>query len=308
MREYCISNDGILQSNLIEISHIKYAFDTEEHTHDAIEFVYILSGKGEHIIDGRKEKVSRGSLVVIDCGQVHSFSVTENTEYFNLLLKPEFIDKSLKSKSKLRDVLKCWDYEFDGSEYTNIHFQNGDDDKIEEILTSVLKEGISQKYGYLNVVRAYVELLIHNIVRNLKEYHIGTISKKNIQIDEAIQYIQDNCGLQLTLMDVSRKYNFSPNYFSELLKQNTGLSFKQFLIEKRMMKAIRMLLSNDEDYSVETVINECGYANKSFFYNTFKQHFGVMPKDIKRYRDGHEEYVREKFFGVIEHKQNNTKI
>ena len=72
------------------------------------------------------------------------------------------------------------------------------------------------------------------------------------------------------------------------------------------MKAIRMLLSNEEDYSVERVINECGYSNKTFFYNTFKQHFGVMPKDIKRYRDGHDEYVREKFFGVMERKQNNT--
>ena len=306
MIEYSITNDGILQNSLIEISHIKYACDTEEHKHNAIEFVYILSGKGEHIIDGRKEKVSRGSLVIIDCGQVHSFSVTENTEYFNMLFKPEFIDKSLKSKSKLRDVLNYWGYETDGYEYKNIYFQNGDEDRIEEILTSVLKEGIGRKYGYMNVVHAYVELLIHNIVRNLKECHVSTVSKKNNQIDEAIQYIQDNCGLQLTLMDVSRKYNFSPNYFSELLKQNTGLSFKQFLIEKRMMKAIRMLLSNDEDYSVERVINECGYANKSFFYNTFKQHFGVMPKDIKRYRDGHDEYVREKFFGVMERKQNNT--
>mgnify|MGYP002518941395 CR=1 FL=1 len=203
MIEYSITNDGILQNSLIEISHIKYACDTEEHKHNAIEFVYILSGKGEHIIDGRKEKVSRGSLVIIDCGQVHSFSVTENTEYFNMLFKPEFIDKSLKSKSKLRDVLNYRGYEIDGYEYKNIYFQNGDEDRIEEILTSVLKEGIGRKFGYMNVVHAYVELLIHNIVRNLKECHVGTVSKKNNQIDEAIQYIQDNCGLQLTLMDVS---------------------------------------------------------------------------------------------------------
>lgn len=295
MKEYSISNAGALQSNLVEISHIKYACDTEAHIHDAIEFVYILSGKGEHVIDNRKEKVSRGSLVVIDCGQVHSFSVTESTEYFNLLLKPEFIDKSLKTRNNLYDILKYWNYDIDSSECKNIYFQNGEDDKIEELLALILKEGINQKYGYLNVVRAYVELLIHDMVRNLKEDHVGVINKRNDQIDEAMQYIQDNCGLQLTLMDVSKKYNFSANYFSELLKQNTGLSFKQFLIEKRMMKAIRMLLSKDENYSVERVINECGYANKSFFYKTFKQHFGVMPKDIKKYRDGHEEYVREKF-------------
>lgn len=295
MKKYSISNDGALQSSLVEISHIKYACDTAEHIHDAIEFVYILSGKGEHIIDDRKEKASRGTLVVIDCGQVHSFSVTESTEYFNLLIKPEFIDKSLKSKSSLGDVLRYLNYEINVHECQNIHFRNGEEDKIEEILTAILKEGINQKYGYLKVVHAYVELLIHNMVRNIKEDYISVINKRNSQIDEAMQYIQDNCGLQLTLMDVSKKYNFSANYFSELLKQNTGLSFKQFLIEKRMMKAIRMLLSKEEDYSVETVINECGYANKSFFYNTFKQHFGVMPKDVKRYRDGHEKYVREKF-------------
>lgn len=295
MKKYSIRNNEPLHSSLIEISHIEYAYDTEEHIHDAIEFVYILSGKGEHVVNDRKEKVSRGSLVVIDCGQVHSFSVTENTKYFNLLLKPEFIDESLKTKSNLYDLLKYWDYTIDGSECKNIHFQNGEDDRIEELFALILREGINHKYGYLNIVRAYVELLIHNMVRNIKEDYVSVINKRNNQIDEAMQYIQDNCGLQLTLKDVSKKYNFSPNYFSELLKQNTGLSFKQFLIEKRMMKAIRMLLSNEEDYSVETVINECGYANKSFFYNTFKQHFGVMPKDIKRYRDGHAEYVREKF-------------
>ena len=306
MRKYYINSDNGMQSDLVEISHIKYAFDTAEHIHDAIEFVYILSGRGEHIIDDRKEKVSRGTLVVIDCGQVHSFSVTESTEYFNLLIKPEFIDKSLKSKSSLGDILRYLNYEINVHECQNIHFRNGEEDKIEEILTSILKEGINQKYGYLKFVHAYVELLIHNMVRNIKEDYISAINKRNNQIDEAMQYIQDNCGLQLTLMDVSKKFNFSANYISEVLQQNTGLSFKQFLIEKRMMKAIRMLLSNEEDYSVERVINECGYSNKTFFYNTFKQHFGVMPKDIKRYRDGHDEYVREKFFGVMERKQNNT--
>ena len=295
MRKYYINSDNGMQSDLIEISHVKYAYDTDAHIHDAIEFVYILSGRGEHIIDNRKEIVSRGSLIVINCGQVHSFSITESMEYFNLLFKPAFIDKRMEGSNDFHDVIKYFNYEIEDTNIKNIYFQNGDADKVEEIFVSMLKESISHQYGYINIVRAFLEVLIHKIVRNTLSSYDYKTKQRNEHIDEAIQYIQDNCGTNLTLEGVSNKYSFSANYFSELLKQDTGLTFKQFLIEKRMMKAIQLLLSKEQNYDVETIINKCGYANKSFFYKTFKKHFGVMPKDIKRYRDGHEEYIKEKF-------------
>lgn len=295
MKTYTIDNQRAIQNDLAEIQYIKYSCDTDVHIHDAIEVVYILSGKGEHIIDNRIERVSRGSLVIIDYGQVHSFSITEPIEYYNMLFKPAFIADCLREKKCFSDILKYWGCETDGLEMKNIYFCNGEEDKIEKLFYLILNESTKRKFGYMNFIRSYTELIMHSAVRNVLSDSKKMAYRRDEQIYDAMQYIQNNCNLQLTLADVSKRYNFSANYFSELLKQHTGLSFKQFLITKRMMKAMLLLLRKSKNYSVEEIISECGYMNKSFFYKTFKQHFGITPKDVKRYRNGDKEYIKENF-------------
>ena len=50
--------------------------DTVErkHLHDCIEIVYILSGSGEHVVDGVSHTVGEGSIVFINYNQTHSFT------------------------------------------------------------------------------------------------------------------------------------------------------------------------------------------------------------------------------------------
>ena len=127
----------------------------------------------------------------------------------------------------------------------------------EKLFYLILNESTKRKFGYMNFIRSYTELIMHSAVRNVLSDSKIMAYRRDEQIYDAMQYIQNNCNLQLTLADVSKRYNFSANYFSELLKQHTGLSFKQFLITKRMMKAMLLLLRKSKNYSVEEIISEC---------------------------------------------------
>ena len=293
METIMINSNNIMKSNLIELAYVEFAHDDKVHMHDAIELVYIVSGNGEHIVDGRKEKVSGGSLILINHGQTHSFNVIGSMDYFNMLLKPEFISKELMGCNDFRDILTYFNYESEMN-FENIYFENEERERIESLLLTILKDGIEHGYAYLKCVRANVELLIHLIVRRIMKEKKRNTDKENEIINEAIRYICENCAEALNVADVSKKFNYSQDYFSYLLKLETGLRFKQFLVEKRMQKAMGLLLSKRKIYTIEDIMKECGYSNKTFFYKTFKSHFGVVPKVVKKYKDNYEEYIKGK--------------
>ena len=71
------------------------------HTHDFIEFVYILSGKSLHTVNGVEYPMDRGDLLIVNYDELHSFSTTPETLYYNILIKPTVIDKNLE---KCRDL------------------------------------------------------------------------------------------------------------------------------------------------------------------------------------------------------------
>ena len=67
-----------------------------------------------------------------------------------------------------------------------------------------------------------------------------------------------------------------------MIKKNTGKGFKQLLQEQKLNKA-GFLLANTEK-SVEEVLMEIGYQNHGFFNKIFKERYGLLPKEYRKYK------------------------
>ena len=91
--KYFIKKDYLIEINNISKESI--------HTHDFIEFVYMLKGKSIHTLDGHKHFMKGGDLLIINYNQTHSFNGDPNARFCNILIKPEFIDNNLKEQNDL---------------------------------------------------------------------------------------------------------------------------------------------------------------------------------------------------------------
>lgn len=73
---------------------------------------------------------------------------------------------------------------------------------------------------------------------------------------------------------------YSPKYFGELVKTETGRSAKDF-ISDRMLSAAKQLL-NDESLSIKTVSQQLGFEYPQHFVRFFKAKTGQTPSDYRK--------------------------
>lgn len=276
-------NDYVGDSICIEK---KYARDDEPiHKHEFIEIVYISEGKGTQCIDGTVYKVQKGDVVFINYNQTHLFSGDGKMAYYNCLLCPEFMSKTLINTENIYDVfaLSAFD-EFDTD--TNAtrqiaHFRGRELLEIENIINNMLTEYKAKRVGYKSVLQGYMQVFFAKIIRKIQESNQNDVAgyMHNITPD-ILKYIDDNLSEKLNLSDLAKRCFYNPYYFSRMFKQCYGISLGAYICEKRMNKAMELLKNTAN--SVGDICDMVGYNDRAQFYKAFKKHTGMTPRE---YRD-----------------------
>jgi AraC-like DNA-binding protein len=112
------------------------------------------------------------------------------------------------------------------------------------------------------------------------QYHRQYGSGEDMSTAEKMVYYIESHSEKVTLADLSSEFGYHPNYISSMLRSETGRSFSEILLEKRMEKA-EILLRNT-DMTVESVAETIGYGNTGNFYKAYRSYFGTTPREHVR--------------------------
>lgn len=104
-------------------------------------------------------------------------------------------------------------------------------------------------------------------------------SNAQLIVEEITRELDRLYAHRISLRDLAQKYFISPNYLSHLFKQEKGLSFINYLIQKRLDAAIALL---EKDISLYEVARMVGYDDYAHFSKLFKKHVGQSPVDYKQ--------------------------
>ena len=99
-------------------------------------------------------------------------------------------------------------------------------------------------------------------------------------VKRAQEYIED-CFDRASLSDLAKQMGVPLYYYSRLISQHTGQSFKKLLMHRRLFYAAHLLASSG--VSVLDVIACTGYSNASHFYRIFAQNYGMTPAEYRLY-------------------------
>lgn len=93
------------------------------------------------------------------------------------------------------------------------------------------------------------------------------------------KYIVKHISEDLKIEDMSQLFNYHPNYFIRLFRQETGYTPYQYVVHMRMQYAVVQLnrgMTNDE------VCYTCGYTDSSAFTRAFRNYYGVAPQQYRK--------------------------
>lgn len=213
-------------------------------------------------------------------------SMEKNVKYkaIYLILKRDFLEKTLPNSSYKDEILKNLDNEFF---YKNIHTM-----KI-----SIEMKYISNQIFYSPYENELNELFIESKILELSYHVLNLLLEKSKNIGEKgikfSQYDIDALYKAKTILVENMKSPPSIIELSKIVKLNDfklKIGFKKlfnitpfaFLFEERMLKAKYLLQSSE--LSVGEISKEVGYTQQQNFRKAFFNRFNILPKDIMKRR------------------------
>lgn len=100
------------------------------------------------------------------------------------------------------------------------------------------------------------------------------------RITAVFEFIEANYHRPLQLKEVAATLGYSPAYLTDLVRRKTGRTVKQWIVERRMDRA-RKLLLNTED-SIAHIAQQTGYLDTAYFIRQFKQLHGTSPHQWRK--------------------------
>jgi two-component system response regulator YesN len=143
------------------------------------------------------------------------------------------------------------------------YFDKGD------LLEMIAKTPVAKIQHFERVVKDYFEL--YSRIRR-GEYNDITLA--------AVEKIQKRFKTEISLEALADEIKVTPQYLSKLIKDDTGITFKEYINELRIEEAKRQL--RQPETSIKTVGYDVGYNDTSYFIRTFKKYEGITPRDYQR--------------------------
>lgn len=254
--------------------------------------LYILEGTAQVAIDGVEGVYQAGHLFLSNPRTKIVYKESQDTAVVCFYFKESYFTDSLltqfvEEQQLYRFFVEAISEEFQQiSRYLIFHFDQLTDVHVYSLL--LLKQVVKMSYFNNKVTKAAFVLLIVEISQGAdqalveKDHHVAN----DQLIEEVLAYI-DTMIRVVKLEETASYFHFHPNYLSALLKEKTGQTFTEIVLQKRILLAQKNLAQTN--LSVQEIVEHLGYKDKAFFYKKFKQAVGMTPRLYRIYCQEREE-------------------
>ncbi len=108
-------------------------------------------------------------------------------------------------------------------------------------------------------------------LKRVKDYRPIRIAK---------EYIENHYAENIDLNTVANEAGFNPAYFSSLFKKETGINFKEYLLQKRIETAKELLVSGND--TIILISERVGYKDVRYFSKIFSKTVGIKPNMYRK--------------------------
>ncbi len=150
---------------------------------------------------------------------------------------------------------------------------NGGEEVDVETLSNGARDYVNKAYGK-NVLPAPVAPALAGAIPStvtLRQFH---------KIQQAVRFINDNYRTDIRLGAAAREADMSLAHFSRIFKKVMGLSYQEYLNNRRIAKAKSLLRSSSR--SISEIAVSLGFADPTGFGRIFKKLTGQTASAYRR--------------------------
>lgn len=267
-------------TNFFNLNHsiIESPYDIGAHIHDCYEFFYFISGDATYYIEGQAYELSPHDLIITNTRELHRIVFHSDAKYERkyILFHPEYIFYYQTDDYQLLKYIE--------------HRKLGHLNVIPA--DTVLKTGINRLWGKIEdtclentpeskiLLKTFFIQMLIKINKVFSEYNTSLVNdhKYDPKIVTILNFINNNLDKKITLDILQQKFFMNKYYLSRAFKKNTGFSIIEYVIYKRIIWAMELLISGETALDVAHTV---GFGDYSTFFKAFKNITGCSPSQYR---------------------------
>ena len=269
---YSIDNDHAFairgSAKLLNVASSRYGGDWHSvpHTHNHTELFFIVSGKGQFLIQDQAFPVGVNNLVIINPNVLHT-------------------EASLNAQPLEYIVLGIGGIELATNENSNGQFcilDHFESVEISSCLRNILREMELKNTGYEDICQAYMDILIIRLMRNtaMTVQTAHKVISGNRQCAAVKRYIDLHFKEPLSLEQLSNEAHMNKYYLSHAFKREYGVSPINYMIARRIDESKYLLA--ETDLSMSQIAQLLGFSSLSYFSQVFRKAHGASPMEFRQ--------------------------
>jgi AraC-like DNA-binding protein/mannose-6-phosphate isomerase-like protein (cupin superfamily) len=256
------------------------------HRHNYIEMTYVLEGGLSQKIKDNVVVLKPGDFCIVDQNCIHNeMDWEDNTIILWLCFTPEFFRTQILKKENQTELEKFLSSALEEMKKTSEYIvfrPYGSIKYVEDTILKILIEQREKKLAYKNMIKILAMRMFEYVYKeydffvNREELNISH-EKFFIILD---QYIRGNLE-SVSLNNLEERFGYGKNYYSQIIREKTGLTYAKYLIKIRLEKSVDFLLHTD--FSISDIVNKVGLSNKKHFYDLFNQEYHMTPAEYREH-------------------------
>ncbi|MGF7079619.1 AraC family transcriptional regulator [Mucilaginibacter sp. UYCu711] len=249
------------------------------HKHQCFELIYVLAGRGLHLINGNRYGYKKGSLFLLTPSDEHGMETQDSSVFCIIDFSRLFLTRAYKKSGqneKLSDLYKKSEYVFHSynREKGDILLSDSDTNFVDLLVNKLLEEKDNSDYTGNLIEENIVFLLLQVIGAHI--HKISTVDYPNQKPGNIMQditaYIHQHIYDKelLTMEAIASCFNKSPDYVSVYFKKMASIPLKEYILQYKLnLVKTRLLYS---DLNISEIAYELGFTDESHLNKTFKKH------------------------------------
>lgn len=141
------------------------------------------------------------------------------------------------------------------------------------------------KTEYVTDVQPYTNIayLVADYIQHLYENRSKHQRTQNMHwaVQALLRDVERSISVDHTLKNAAQVYYINEQYLGRLFKQQVGMSYHEYLNQRRMEYATRQLLEFPKK-SISDVALDCGFQTLTYFNRLFLKYHGVSPSQYRK--------------------------
>ncbi|WP_068775703.1 response regulator [Paenibacillus sp. FJAT-26967] len=124
-------------------------------------------------------------------------------------------------------------------------------------------------------IHSWLERTVRKFIAHMQEQRKTTSHQV---VKTILSIVEAEIDSDITLHSVADRLYVNSSYLSRLFKQETGVAFSAYVLDRKMDRAKAALLDGAKVYDAARIV---GYRDVSYFTKVFRKYWGVTPGEMK---------------------------